>query len=402
MTWQLSIVVSCLLHAFATAQLPGRITAEQGPSVVLRDCRGDACAEKSHKLVLDANWRWLHVVDGYTNCYDGQWSAAACPDASTCASRCALEGVDSNGYVTTYGVSSDGRGVSLEYVAPSGNVGSRLYLLDGSEYAMFNLKNAELSMEIDVSSLTCGMNAAIYLVSMKPGGTGPGATFGTGYCDAQCPRDGKFVDGHANLNWDLESCCSEIDLFEGNAEAMAWTLHPCRLNDCSKSGADVNSYRQGDRQFYGPGLTLDSRKPFEFATAFHVDGQELTKVTRRYRQGGRDILTPRNASEITSDTAATWKSRYGEENDFAASGGFAALSEALDAGMVLVLSIWDDGATHMNWLDSRFPNSAPPEAPGVLRGPCDPAAGDPSVLRSKRASVKISNITLRRLGTSGK
>jgi hypothetical protein len=67
--------------------------------------------------------------------------------------------------------------------------------------------------------------------------------------------------------------------------------------------------------------------------------------------------------------------------------------------MVLVLSIWDDGATHMNWLDSRFPPDAQPGAFGVLRGPCDPSAGDPSVLRSKRASVKISNLTLRRLGS---
>ena len=30
------------------------------------------------------------------------------------------------------------------------------------------------------------------------GGNEAGAKYGTGYCDAQCPHDIKFIDGEAN------------------------------------------------------------------------------------------------------------------------------------------------------------------------------------------------------------
>lgn len=49
---------------------------------------------------------------------------------------------------------------------------------------------------------SCGLNGAVYFVSMdEDGGTSKfssntaGAKYGTGYCDSQCPRDIKFIDG---------------------------------------------------------------------------------------------------------------------------------------------------------------------------------------------------------------
>jgi hypothetical protein len=33
----------------------------------------------------------------------------------------------------------------------------------------------------------------------KHSGNKAGAKYGTGYCDAQCPRDLKFIDGEANV-----------------------------------------------------------------------------------------------------------------------------------------------------------------------------------------------------------
>ena len=60
-------------------------------------------------------------------------------------------------------------------------------------------------MDVDVSNLPCGLNGAVYLVEMdKDGGASRyptnegGAAFGTGYCDAQCPHDVKFINGEAN------------------------------------------------------------------------------------------------------------------------------------------------------------------------------------------------------------
>jgi len=48
-----------------------------------------------------------------------------------------------------------------------------------------------------------------------------GAKYGTGYCDSQCPKDIKFIQGKANINgWnttgantgkgDTGICCSEM------------------------------------------------------------------------------------------------------------------------------------------------------------------------------------------------
>merc|ERR1719421_1708503 len=87
------------------------------------------------------------------------------------------------------------------------NVGSRMYLLeDPDHYKMFNLLNEELTFTVDSSKLPCGLNGAIYFVEMEADGgkksfpsNKAGAKYGTGYCDAQCPHDLKWIAGEANL-----------------------------------------------------------------------------------------------------------------------------------------------------------------------------------------------------------
>lgn len=68
------------------------------------------------------------------------------------------------------------------------------------------------------------------------------------------------------------------------------------------------------------------------------------------------------------------------------------MGEALERGMVLVLSLWDDKLTHMKWLDSMS-GKGDDSSPGVARGPCAPSAGKPEVLRSQHggASVRYTN-----------
>ena len=78
---------------------------------------------------------------------------------------------------------------------PSGVYTSpRVYLLaEGrKEYEMLQLTGNELSFDVDVTQLPCGMNSALYLNDMKADGgrselNTAGAALGTGYCDAQCP-----------------------------------------------------------------------------------------------------------------------------------------------------------------------------------------------------------------------
>jgi hypothetical protein len=93
-------------------------------------------------------------------------------------------------------------------------------LINGNKYEMFKLKNQEFTFDVDVSGLGpyhdcdqsghrelthvpgCGINGALYFVKMDADGglakystNKAGAPYGTGYCDAQCPRDLKFIAG---------------------------------------------------------------------------------------------------------------------------------------------------------------------------------------------------------------
>jgi cellulase len=89
---------------------------------------------------------------------------------------------------TQYGVSTDGGNMRLDMYNPSGGVASpRLYLLaeDEKNYEMLQLTGNELSFDVDVSKLPCGMNGALYLSEMKADGgrsdlNPGGASYGTG------------------------------------------------------------------------------------------------------------------------------------------------------------------------------------------------------------------------------
>ena len=59
-------------------------------------------------------------------------------------------------------------------------------------------------LDVDVSKLPCGLNGALYFVSMDADGgmarfptNEAGAKYGTGYCDAQCPHDLKWINGES-------------------------------------------------------------------------------------------------------------------------------------------------------------------------------------------------------------
>lgn len=399
-TTALALLLAGLLLS-ARAQQAGTVTPNEPPALALKRCQARAspsapldCATLPRNVVLDANWRWLHVQEGYENCFAGSaWNTDRCGDEVTCAARCALEGVDAGKLGDTYGVAAkaDG-GLELRYVTGS-NVGSRLYVARGegsaTAYSLFRLKNRELALTVDVSELPCGLNAAAYLVEMDAhgdlgrGANRAGAAYGTGYGDAQCPHDLKFVGGSANFGA-RGSCGTEIDIVEANVEALAWTLHPCSapaggctgdacLRACDRPGADANTYRLGFRDFYGPGHALDSSKPFTAVTQFHTsdgtDAAPLAEVRRFYLQEGRLVWPPAPAARMTDDSVAEQKRTFGEPNNFAEQGGMEALGRALDRGLVMVLSIWDDPSTNMQWLDGTYPPGA--QGPGAARGPCD-------------------------------
>ncbi|KAI8813110.1 cellulase [Cladochytrium replicatum] len=440
--------ISALLGS-AVAQQVGTNQAEVHPPLNVATCtKSGGCTTQKRSVVLDANWRWVHNVGGSTNCYTGnQWSSTLCPDGASCAKNCALDGAN---YQSTYGISTSGNALTLKYVTGS-NTGSRNYLMDStdSKYEMLKLKNREFSFDVDLSTLPCGLNGALYLSEMPADGglsstNVAGAKYGTGYCDSQCPQDIKFINGVANVkNWtsvdensgtgSIGACCAEMDLWEANKISSAYTPHPCnkpgltacttstdcgsgsnRYNGiCDKDGCDFNSYRQGNKTFYGPGMGVDTTKPFtivtQFVTTDGTDSGDLADIRRFYIQGGKVIANSAStfpelsgANSITTNYCTAQKTLFGDTNSFASRGGLKAMGQALDRGMVLVLSIWDDVTVHMLWLDSTYPTTGNPATPGVARGTCDTSSGEPKATRSANpnAYVTYSNIKWGDLGST--
>ncbi len=200
-----SVLALASLIVAATAQQAGTLTTETHPPLTVSKCTASGCTTSQQSIVIDANWRWLHTTSGYTNCYTGNtWNATICPDGVKCAANCALDGADYSG---TYGITTTGNALKLNFVtkASQTNVGSRTYLMAAgstTKYQMFQLLGQEFTFDVDVSNLPCGLNGALYFSEMDEDGgmsrfstNKAGAKYGTGYCDAQCPQDVKFING---------------------------------------------------------------------------------------------------------------------------------------------------------------------------------------------------------------
>lgn len=416
-----------LIPLLTTAQRKGSVTPNFIPSLpITSDSR-----VLSTGITLDANWRWLHKNNGYDNCFSNGWDASVCSDPVQCTKNCLLEGVDQQQYRNSYGISVDegSKSVTLRYVTqgPYGrNVGSRIYVLDESKekYYGFDLLGKEISITVDISKLPCGLNGAVYLAEMPLDGgknelNTAGAPYGTGYGDAQCPKDIKFIHGFSNLN-NTGACSNEIDLWEANAYSAAFTLHPCSVPQvygcgtaqtcgdgsfrysgvCDKDGGDYNPYRFGIKTLYGKGsqFQVDSSKPFEMVTQFITEKGKLVRIKRLYRQDGKTI----EGGELTDSIIRNFKSTHGETDHYSKLGGLATIEASLRRKHVLVLSVWDDSSpAQMRWLDSTYPVGSTKTAD--VRGPC-PVSDDRNVesLRARfaEASVTYGNIQVRSLTSS--
>ncbi|PYI05737.1 1,4-beta-D-glucan cellobiohydrolase A precursor cbhA [Aspergillus sclerotiicarbonarius CBS 121057] len=438
---QRALLFSALLGA-VRAQQAGTLTEETHPALTWQKCDSDgSCTDQSASVVIDSNWRWTHSVNDSTNCYTGNtWDATLCPDDVTCATNCALDGAD---YESTYGITTDGDSLTLKFVTGS-NVGSRLYLMDTEDkgYQTFNLLNAEFTFDVDVSNLPCGLNGALYFTAMDAdGGTSrypankAGAKYGTGYCDSQCPRDLKFIDGQqANVDgWEPSSnnantgvgnhgsCCPEMDIWEANKISTALTPHPCDSSTqtmcegdncggtyssdryggtCDPDGCDFNPYRMGNTSFYGPSKIIDTSSKMTVVTQFITgSSNSLTEIKRYYVQNGKVVANSQSdisgvtGNSITSDYCTAQKKAFGDTDEFTAHGGLSGVGDALSS-MVLILSLWDDYYASMEWLDSNYPENETSTTAGVARGTCDSESGVPKTVEADypSSSVTFSNI----------
>lgn len=192
----LTVALAATLPLLSRAQQMGTAIPEVHPKMETAVCtQADGCTTRQTALVTDALARPFHLEsDESVSCSTINLNASLCSDAQACARQCVLEGVQYG----SIGVLTKGTAVTLRQYLPNGEgftrVSPRVYLLaeDEMNYEILKLLNKEITFDVDLSRLSCGMNGALYLSEMDASGNRntdynpAGAAYGTGYCDAQC------------------------------------------------------------------------------------------------------------------------------------------------------------------------------------------------------------------------
>ncbi|KAJ3033960.1 hypothetical protein HDV00_005622 [Rhizophlyctis rosea] len=210
------------------------------------------------------------------------------------------------------------------------NNSPRLYFVNpaGTAYQPFNLKNKAISVTVDISHVPCGYLASLWLSTMNLN-----AALGTGYCDAQ-------------------NTCSEMDIFESNVGAISTTSHSCTTTGGSCDPWGCGASALGDSAF-GPGKTIDPSQPFTITTYYrtsdNTENGELSTIEQEFVQNGN---SHKQRAVLTQDYCMTAEATY-----FPTTGGFTAMSAAMQGGQVMAVTMWGSGGTSSSWLDGAPNNS---------------------------------------------
>jgi len=156
---------------------------------------------------------------------------------------------------------------------------------------------------------------------------------------------------------------------------------------------------------------VDTTQPMTVTTQFYTDntGQNLVEIRRIYTQNGIEIQNSKvnvpgipPLDSINEKFCNIEKQVFKDPNTFQKLGGLKRMSQSMQNGMVLVMSLWDDYEENMLWLDSQYPLNKPPSNPGVTRGPCSTTSGVPKYVESQypNAYVKYSNIKFGDIGST--
>lgn len=190
--------------------------------------------------------------------------------------------------------------------------------------------------------------------------------------------------------------CSTIEQSRCSGDGCGGTYSADRYAGvCDPDGCDFNSYRQGDKTFYGKGKTVDTSKKFTVVTQFIGSGASM-EIKRFYVQGGKVIpnsestIAGNPGNSITASFCDAQKVAFGDTTSFQDKGGMANMASALQTGMVLVMSLWDDHYANMLWLDSTYPTDKSADTPGVGRGECETSSGVPADVESASASASVT------------
>lgn len=211
-------------------------------------------------------------------------------------------------YINDGGLSPESQGVSLlgETITLSVAASPRIYMLDqaGSAYQMFDLNDKVIEFDVDITNIPCDYNLAFYFSEMSSD-----SNIGSGYCDAQ---------GFS------AAPCGEMDIFEANIIAAHITTHPCENGSCDKSGSGQ------EIMFANSGMS----SKLHIKTSFKTENGVLSDITQ--------IITDTNENSQTLTIT-----------DTGANGGFSSMGQSFKNGMVLIMSLWTNGAGGMEWLNGQ-------------------------------------------------
>merc|ERR1712193_31705 len=144
----------------------------------------------------------------------------------------------------------------------------------------------------------------------------------------------------------------------------------------------------------------------KFITNDGTDHGKLVEVRQFYKQNGKTIQHPgytvngNTHDSITDDFCSDRVATTQDGTNFLEKGGLDAVEKAIDAGVVLVMSLWDDHYANMLWLDSTYPTDG--SQPGSYRGACPITSGDPKDVEVDQAdaTVKFSDIKFGPIGST--
>jgi cellulose 1,4-beta-cellobiosidase len=204
------LIVAVSWSMVVLAQQIGNNTSEIHPHLPTALCSLSGCITQNTSIVLDSTFRWLHTTPGTTNCIGQGFNQSICPDPETCGKSCFLEGIANYG---DFGLETSGDKVKMNLFTKNGDVvkkaSPRIYLYNEDEggYHYFKLLSQELAFDVDMSKAGCGTNSALYFIEMSQTGdrdemNPAGAKYGTGYCDAQCPKL-NFVKGRVRKQYQI-------------------------------------------------------------------------------------------------------------------------------------------------------------------------------------------------------
>lgn len=308
--------------------------------------------------------------------------------------------------------------------------GPRVYLIEKAgvnENFLFKLGSKEFTFDVELSTMPCGFNAALYFVGMTA--NQGAAESGTNYCDAQAV-DGTF--------------CSEMDIMEANTKAQQYTTHAC-IDECAsfttdvakckgsgspstvcdQSGCGLNPFRYGPGTTYnsetsnpnwhgdkrdGKDYALDSSQVVTVVTQFHADAAVLSSITRFYVQNGKRVDLPTLYVKPPTDgshyggieqpalTEDFCTDIYDRWTGGAGAAPLAQMGANMENGMVLAMSAWYAQETYVNgkpqgeqtgmsWLDGVNNWGKYVEA-----GPCHANTADDGTHQATFSNIRFGDI----------